>query len=117
MQMELHERQLPFQKLSTELQWKTCKNFPDDISYNEIYEVYGMAILSLTAHFANEERDHTVKSELFKYVDAICEFVIKNEMTYGEAMMCISGMISTDAKYLIRGERHPEDPSKPGGLA
>lgn len=115
--MQLHPREMQFQILSTELQYQTCKKFPEGITYNEIYEVYGAAILALTAHFTNEERDHAVKSELFKYVDAICQYVIGNEMTYGEAMMAISGMISTDSKYLIRAERHPEDPSKPGGLA
>jgi hypothetical protein len=37
-------------------------------------------------------------------------------LTGGEEQMMISGLLADDAKWLIRLERHPEDPSHPGGL-
>lgn len=38
------------------------------------------------------------------------------KLTYGERMAVIGRQLSGSAKYIIREERHPEDPSRPGDV-
>jgi hypothetical protein len=40
-----------------------------------------------------------------------------HQLTYGEWMSILGNEITGYAKYCIRAERHPNDPSKPGDLA
>lgn len=39
------------------------------------------------------------------------------ELTYGEWMSLLGNQLASLSKYLIRAERHPNDPDKPGDLA
>lgn len=51
---------------------------------------------------------------------AILDVQKKYDLTEGEALQAVSltlgGWVSNMAKYLIREERHPGEPNKPGGL-
>lgn len=49
--------------------------------------------------------------------DEIAKLVREYELTYGEIYAMLVDTRSTSIKYYIRGERHPDDPDKPGGLA
>jgi len=46
---------------------------------------------------------------------------IQDDLTTAEYMQVLSNTMSSEissiAKYMIRSERHPNDPNKPGGLA
>lgn len=43
--------------------------------------------------------------------------VQEHDLTYGEISSVLLDVRTTDAKYHIRVERHPEDPDKPGSMA
>ena len=49
------------------------------------------------------------------------EFVRKwreeHGLTDGEVTSIIASKLSSDARFLVRAERHPDDPDKPGGEA
>lgn len=49
--------------------------------------------------------------------DELVKFVQEYSLTYGEIFSVLVEVRSTAIKYYIRGERHPDDPDKPGGLA
>ncbi len=38
----------------------------------------------------------------------------KYDLTFGETIKILSEYLSTEATYMIREERHPEDPGKKG---
>jgi hypothetical protein len=38
----------------------------------------------------------------------------KHDLTYGELFKILAAMMASFAKYLIREERHPDDPEKKG---
>lgn len=58
------------------------------------------------------KREYIVEKEGLKIRKAF----IDSELTYGEAIKVISDILANWAKYIIRAERHPDDPDKPGGL-
>ena len=47
---------------------------------------------------------------------ALVNLYNKYDLTYGEILRILSSELASQAKYMIRQERHPEDPSQPGGL-
>lgn len=54
------------------------------------------------------------QAELTKAFNAIEE---KYELTYGEMFSILGQKVQNIAKYLIRDERHPDDPEKKGDEA
>lgn len=48
--------------------------------------------------------------------DVFATSVAENQLTYGEIARILSTLRSSETKYHIRAERHPEDPAKPGGV-
>lgn len=44
----------------------------------------------------------------------ILEWQQKHDLTFGETIKVLCTMIERESKYLIRSERHPEDPDKKG---
>ncbi len=64
-------------------------------------------------------REEIVEEAETKLRDAISE-VSKMDITWGEYIRAISNAfgdaLSRAAKYMIRQERHPDDPDKPGGI-
>jgi hypothetical protein len=65
-----------------------------------------------------EERTRTAANELATF---LVNLVKKHGLTEGEALRVVSGelgaWVGDVAKWMIRGERHPDDPDQPGGLA
>lgn len=53
------------------------------------------------------------KSELTTFMLA---WEKKHRPTYGELVSYHAGELSMLAKYMVREERHPDDPDQPGGL-
>lgn len=45
---------------------------------------------------------------------AFWEGVQKHGLTYGEAIGCLARIMQTASKYMVRDERHPDDPEKGG---
>ena len=41
----------------------------------------------------------------------------KHDLTYGEIFSLLGRAVSENAKWLVRGERHPDDPDKKGDEA
>lgn len=54
------------------------------------------------------------RSELTKFMGALEE---KYDLTYGEMFSMLADRMSDLAKYLVRAERHPDDPNKKGDEA
>ena len=48
--------------------------------------------------------------------DAVFRIIGKHDLTYGEAFGVMGDIIQSLAKHMIREERHPDDPEKPGGI-
>lgn len=57
-----------------------------------------------------------LSSSLQTLGDMFAASVAGNQLTYGEIARILSTLRSSEAKYHIRAERHPEDPDKPGGV-
>lgn len=47
---------------------------------------------------------------------ALGEVIARHELTHLELLQILNEEMATWLKYGIRSERHPDDPSKPGGL-
>lgn len=46
----------------------------------------------------------------------VAEIVEYYDLTLGEETRILSGLLSNTAKWMIREERHPNDPAAPGGV-
>lgn len=46
----------------------------------------------------------------------LTEWKMKHDLTPGEMIRVWSDELSSLAKWMIRGERHPDDPETPGGI-
>jgi hypothetical protein len=71
---------------------------------------------------AREPRVTSVENEIRRAVTAIVYDEDRDiELTDGEIVRVVSGalggFLQVHAKQMIREERHPENPDKPGGLA
>lgn len=62
-------------------------------------------------------REAIVEEAGYKLIKAWVEIRDSYDLTNGECLRIIANILSTDAKYIIRAERHPENPDMPGGLA
>lgn len=60
--------------------------------------------------------EDSLSSSLQTLGDMFAASVAGNHLTYGEIARILSTLRSSEAKYHIRAERHPEDPDKPGGV-
>lgn len=47
----------------------------------------------------------------------VAEWAEKHDLTYGELVSVMSEQLQSIAKYMIREERHPDDPEMPGDVA
>jgi hypothetical protein len=55
-------------------------------------------------------------SKAHNEIDAfVSEIIKKYDLTYGELMSCLNQIQASWIKYMIRDERHPDDPEKRGG--
>lgn len=63
------------------------------------------------------EREIMVSKAQLEFSTAFLELEQKYDLTYGEMTKLLSSQLAELAKCQIRAERHPEDPSKPGGIA
>jgi hypothetical protein len=68
----------------------------------ETYEKYLSAIIRQCTRWRIDPKD-----EIDKLFD---------QLTYGEMLCLVGREISVCGKYIVRSERHPDDPSRPGGL-
>lgn len=46
----------------------------------------------------------------------INDMIINRGLTHGEVVRVLSNALGFTGKYMIRDERHPNDPDKPGGI-
>ena len=46
---------------------------------------------------------------------AVGKIAAQHELTYGEIFGILGNLVSEEAKYMVRAERHPSDPEKKGG--
>lgn len=47
----------------------------------------------------------------------VLQVAVKHQLTLAELVGIVGGILSTEAKYAIRAERHPNDPDKGGDEA
>lgn len=47
---------------------------------------------------------------------AINRIAMEYDLTYGEMTRIVASELAHLAKWMIRAERHPDDPNRPGGL-
>lgn len=59
----------------------------------------------------------TVREAELEIEIAIGEIAKKHNLTYGEMFSILSTQMQREAKYMIRAERHPDDPAKKGDEA
>lgn len=63
-------------------------------------------------------REEKVQKAQYRLMELLIE--LKKELTPGEYLQVITDELgriwSLKAKYMVRSERHPDDPNKPGGL-
>ncbi len=57
---------------------------------------------------------HKRTAIVVKAEEGIIKELHKHDLTFGETIRILSGIMSTGAKYKIREERHPENPDKGG---
>jgi len=62
-------------------------------------------------------RYYVVQKADSKIRDAIIDAVAEFDLTYGEEVQILSNLLLNTAKYLIRSERHPNDPEAKGDEA
>ena len=64
------------------------------------------------------EREENVRQAKIKLME--CLMGLRDELTQGEFLRVVTEELADAwglaAKYMIREERHPGDPNKPGGL-
>jgi hypothetical protein len=73
---------------------------PDD-------DIFGGPLPTLHPRFRIVE---TAKTELLSAYAEICK---RHNLTCVEALMIPDGLTSTTLKYMLRQERHPDNPDKP----
>jgi hypothetical protein len=65
-------------------------------------------------------REAIVKKAESELREKMIEIVMRSELTEGESLSVVihvmGDWLSGIAKYMIREERHPGEPNKPGGL-
>lgn len=49
--------------------------------------------------------------------DELVRIALESQLSYGEIWSTLMNVRNTSCKYLLRAERHPEDPDQPSGLA
>lgn len=63
------------------------------------------------------ERTRMVQEAHLEAQEALADIWKKYDLSYGETTMFYGQQLSRDAKWMIREERHPDDPAAPGDEA
>jgi hypothetical protein len=63
------------------------------------------------------KRNEKLRAALWDWRDDLIRLQQLHDLTYGEWFSVLGGEIAGLAKYLIRTERHPNDPDKGGDIA
>lgn len=63
------------------------------------------------------ERYETVEQAKYEISGEFWKLAAAHELTYPEAVKIIAYLLETAAKYMIRHERHPDDPERKGDEA
>ena len=63
------------------------------------------------------KRFYVVEKASEEMKEAYRKIVKKYDLTYGEGQKIFAELLASDAKYVIREERHPGDPDKKGDEA
>lgn len=131
--MQLHKRQMILQKASSSFGLAWVKAL--DAGKVETYEDANYVSSQIDAFWINAARKNlplpsaieawnqldastidlgqTVKSA----GDKLATIIQEDKLTYGEINSILTAARSSDAKYQLRAERHPDDPNEPSGLA
>ena len=51
-----------------------------------------------------------------EYREFVTSLIIKHDLTHGEQLRIMSTTVGSLAEWIIRLERHPDNPDQPGGL-
>ena len=63
------------------------------------------------------ERTRLVEKAEYELDAAVAKIVTEHDLTYGEILSILSVLLSRYARFLVRTERHPDDPDKKGDEA
>jgi len=63
------------------------------------------------------KRSQIVTKARHEFDQFVIDWVKRHDLTYGEMFSIFGHAIASEAKYMIRGERHPDDPDKGGDEA
>lgn len=64
----------------------------------------------------SHERTRVVSSAEYELSGVMLELVKKHRLTFAERFSILSSLLTDTAKYALRVERHPEDPSRPADV-
>lgn len=91
-----------------------------EIEFRDLYSMVFAAMAMVIENYPYAVERMTMSAESGEsYVSFIQTFErarTEHQLTEGECMRILAEELASLAKYEIRQERHPEDPSKPGGL-
>lgn len=62
-------------------------------------------------------REKIVNKADLEFADFYIAWFTKHDLTFGEIVRILSSTLASVGKYLIRSERHPDEPGKAGGIA
>ncbi len=62
-------------------------------------------------------RYQLVQKAGYEITDAVLKLSVKHDLTYVELLQVLTGLVQDSLKYMLRAERHPNDPDKKGDEA